>query len=88
VKAGLTSFANQASCSSINLGVVLDGRDPGRSPAAARHGRGVLLRGQAGDEAERPEHLLVLLVPGRDFAHRPLARLRQVEEDPEAQPLA
>ena len=30
----------------------------------------------------------MLLVPGRDLAHGALARLGQVEEDPEAQPLA
>src|SRR5207249_11011444 len=45
-----------------DLGVVLDGRHAGRRPAAAATGHGGLLGRQARHEAERPEHLHVLLV--------------------------
>ena len=71
-----------------HLHVVGDLRHPRGVPAAALRGRGELLRRDAGNEAERAEHLHVLLVPRRDLAHRALATLREVIEDAEAQALA
>src|SRR5947207_737229 len=70
------------------LHVVLHGRDAGGAPAAATGGCLDLGGRDPRDEAERREHLHVLLVEGRDLADGLLAGLGEVKEDAEAKILA
>src|SRR4030095_7237856 len=67
---------------------MLDLWHPGGLPAAAPGDRGDLIRGQAGHEAPRREHLDVLLVERDEPAHRLLARLADIAVDADHQVLA